>query len=86
MIGMSPLEVGDQARFAIDVAVEPATMLDVDAVPVVLASVAEEMAFPVEVDRLIVPIGGRTPIGATTTPSTVFDAPCCRWFWARRTV
>ena len=57
-----------------------------DAVPLVLVRVAAEMALPVEVERLIVPIGGRTPIGATTTPSTEFDAPSCRWFWARSTV
>ena len=60
---------------AIDVAVAPAMRLDVDAVPLVLVRVAAEMALPVEVERLIAPIGGRTPIGATTTPSTEFDAP-----------
>jgi hypothetical protein len=67
-MGMSPLDVGVQGREVLDVAVAPAMRLDVDAVPVVLARVAEEIALPVLVERARVPIGGRTPIGATTTP------------------
>jgi hypothetical protein len=85
-MGISPLEVGVQGREALDVAVAPAMRLDVDAVPVVLARVAEEMVLPVLVDRARVPMGGSTPIGATTTPSRLFETPCWRWFWARRTV
>ena len=61
----------------LDVAVAPAMRLDVDEVPVVLARVAEEIALPVLVERARVPIGGRTPIGATTTPRRLFETLCC---------